>query len=380
MLLHFIHGIGGGGAESMLRSLVSRLDRRRWRVVVVAMRAANRPNEANELRQSCDAFYALEEDAFVSRAALTKLSAVLRREQPAVVQTWMHHADLVGGVVARLAGAQRVVWSIHCREITRAPGESAWKTWLLRNLLPLASRLVPSRIISCSQAALEDHARMGYPPDKMQWIPNGVDTERFIISTQARQQTRQRLGLADNDPALGFVGRFHEMKNLPLLLRAFQLLMMRAPQACLLMCGVRREDLDAECLSLVNAMPGSGRVVWLPFQDDPERFYPALDLFTLSSRTEACPMTILEAMACGVPCVTTHVGDCALLIGDTGATTAPDSASELAETWARWLALPGERRAAIGAAARLRVKERFSLEQAAAAYQHLYETMTPATA
>lgn len=379
-VLHFIHGIGGGGAESMLRNLARQTDRRRWRLVVVAMRAANRPAEAEELRQACDAFYALEEDSFLSRAALGKLWRLMRRERPAVVQTWMHHADLVGGVVARLAGVRRVVWSIHCREIARSPGESAWKAALLRRLLPLAARVMPSRIVSCSQAAIEDHARIGYPRARMEWIPNGIDTQRFQSSETARRETRERLGLEPESPVLGFVGRFHEMKNLPLLLRAFSLLARRLPEAALVMCGVREEDLDAECRALAAALPRPGRAHWLPFQNDPERLYPAFDVFTLSSRTEACPMTILEALACGVPCVTTDVGDCALLIEAAGQVTPPADAEALAGAWERLLRLAAPERRALAASARQRAVAHFTLEHAAAAYMRLYETLTPATA
>ncbi len=379
-VLHFIYGIGGGGAESMLRGLVRHLDRQRWRVVVVAMRAAGRPAEAAELLQSCDAFHALEETSFLSRSALRKLWRVLRQERPAVVQTWMHHADFVGGLVARLAGVPQVVWSIHCREITRAPGESAWKTALLRRLIPLAARVAPRCIVSCSQVALEDHARIGYPRAKMLWISNGIDTQRFRPSETARAETRQRLGLTENAPVLGFVGRFHEMKNLPLLLRAFALLTARLPAARLVLCGVREEDLDTECRSLAAALPEPERVVWLPFQSEPELFYPALDLFTLSSRTEACPMTVLEAMACGVPCVTTDVGDCALLTQDTGAATPPGDAAALCAAWEERLRLAPEARAAAGTAARQRVMEHFTLEQAAESYMRLYESLIPVAA
>ncbi len=379
VLLHFIHGIGGGGAESMLRALVSRLDRQRWRVVVVAMRAANRPAEAAELRQSCDTLYALEEDSFLSRSALGKLWRVLRVERPAVVQTWMHHADLIGGLMARLTGARRVVWSIHCREITHAPGESAWKTALLKRLLPWAAKVVPSRIVSCSQAALADHVAIGYPRARLQWIPNGIDSNRFRRSAQRRRETREKFGLSETAQVIGFVGRFHEMKNLPLLLRAMALLQERLPEVRLLMCGVRLEDLDAECRSLADDLPRPGQVLWLPFQSEPELFYPALDLFTLSSRTEACPMTVLEAMACGVPCVTTDVGDCALLTKGYGTVTPAGDASALAAAWSHWLTMPPQSRAQAGESARARVLEHFSLDRAADAYQRLYETLAPAT-
>jgi len=376
-VLHFIYAVGGGGAEAMMRSLASHLDRRHWRVVVVALQAKNWPEETARLREAVDVLHVLEETALLSGGTLKKLSRVIRTERPDVVQTWMHHADFTGGLVARFCGVRQVVWGIHCREITRAPGESALKAWLFARLMPLLARWVPGRIISCSQAAVEDHVTLGYPPSEMTWIPNGVDTSRFKPCAQARQEMRARLGLSDDAPLIGFVGRAHEMKNLPLLLRAFGLLNARLPEARLVLCGVRQEDLDQASRAESAALPHPEAVFWLPFQANPEQFYPGLDLFTLSSRTEACPMTILEAMACGLPCVTTDVGDCGALIGEAGAVVPAGDAQALADAWQAVLKRTPEERAALGEAARRRLVAEFSLERAAARYQELYETLIP---
>jgi glycosyltransferase involved in cell wall biosynthesis len=376
-VLHFIYGLGGGGAEAMMRSLVHGLDRRRWRVVVVAMQSEPWPEETEALRRAVDALHVLNETALLARPSLSKLRDIMHMERPVVVQTWMHHADFAGGLVARWSGVRQVVWGIHCREITRAPGESRLKAWLFARLMPLVTHWLPSRIVSCSQAALGDHLRMGYARDKMTWIPNGVDVQRFRPLRSARLDLRARLGVGDEVSLIGFVGRFHEMKNLPMLLRAFGLLSARNGLARLVLCGVIRKDLDDECRLLASTLPNPESVLWLPFQSDPENFYPGLDVFTLSSRTEACPMTILEAMACGVPCVTTDVGDCGELIGETGRVVPAGDASGLASAWGEVLGWGIEERERLGVACRARVAERFSLERAVERYQALYETLIP---
>jgi glycosyltransferase involved in cell wall biosynthesis len=374
-ILHFIYGVGGGGAEAMMRSLLRGLDRRRWRVVLVAMQAKAWPEESEELQRTVDAFHVLEETSLLSRSALGKLWDLMRIENPDVVQTWMHHADFTGGLVARMAGVKRVVWGIHCREITRAPRESKIKAWLFSQMMPLMSYWLPSRVVSCSQVALEDHLRIGYAKEKLTWIPNGVDIQRFNPTELRRKKMREQLGLKEDVFLIGFVGRFHEMKHLPLLLRAFGLLSARQPEACLILCGVKREDLDEECEMVVQRLPNTARILWLPFQSDPERFYPGLDVFTLSSRTEACPMTILEAMACGVTCVTTNVGDCGRLIGETGTVVAAGDEEALASAWGELFGMSRQERQEMGVACRARVIEMFSLERAAARYSDLYEDL-----
>jgi glycosyltransferase involved in cell wall biosynthesis len=376
-VLHFIYSISGGGAETMMRNLVRGLDRTQWRVVVVAMQAKAWPAAERELRQACDHLHVLDETALTAPRTLSKLNRILCAERPAVVQTWMHHADFVGGLVARWVGIRHIVWGIHCREITRSPDESPLKHRLLRWLLPLAARWLPSRIVSCSQVALEDHAKLGFPRSKMHWISNGIDTERFRPDPAARQRSREALGFTAETPLLGFVGRFHEMKNLPLLLQAFALLQARLPAAHLLLCGVEAPDLDAECRALAAALPHPRQLHFRSFQTDPEKLYPALDLFTLSSRTEACPMTILEAMACGVPCVTTQVGDCAALIGSTGLTVPTDDPATLCQAWSQLLTEAEPARTQRRLAARASACSHFTIARTVAAYSQLYAQLAP---
>ena len=98
-------------------------------------------------------------------------------------------------------------------------------------------------------------------------------------------------------------------------------------------------------------------------RQDPEAAYNGFDLATLtSSHREGFRNAIGEAMACGVPCVATDVGDSALIVGDTGLTVAPRDPAALADGWRRLLELPDEARADMGLRARQRICERFSVE------------------
>ena len=310
-VLHFIASIDGGGAEAMLRSLVTRTDHQRWRVIVVAVDARSWPGATAFLKEHCDAFYDLESPKFLNRQTTSGLCRILRAEKPDLVQTWMHHADLVGGVIAKLMGVRRVIWSIHCREIHRSPGDSELKSSLLKGALAIASRIVPDTIVSCSQAAIEDHRKRGYPTKRMRWIPNGIDILRFQPNAKAR--------------------------NLPII----------------------------------------EHVHFLPFRPDPESLYPAMDVFTLTSRTEACPMTVLEAMACGVPCVTSDTGDCGLLLDGRGELVAPGDNHGFQKAWTRMLKLSRGSDDTLAKCLRQRVIDHFSIPRAAAAYQDLYAELVP---
>ena len=376
-VLHFTPGIGGGGAEAMLVNLVEAMHHGPWRSVVVAVDGRPWPAQAARLRQVTRSFHDLESPALLRGPLLRRLRGIIRAEKPDVVQTWMHHADFVGGLSARLAGVRNITWGIHCREIHRNPGDSAEKMALFRTALSLLSRFVPRRIVSCSAAAIEDHAAVGYPRRKMHWIPNGVSTGTFSPHSDGGATARRELRLPAGVPLVGFAGRFHEMKQLDVFLRAAALLQSRMPQAHFVLCGGAAPDLDAAAQKALGKMPHRDQVHLLPFLSNMARFYPALSLFSLSSRTEACPMTLLEAMACGVPCAATDVGDCAALIGDARCVAPAGDAAALAQVWEKLLAPRTDDPATLRRLLRARVEERFSITRAARDYTALYASLLP---
>jgi glycosyltransferase involved in cell wall biosynthesis len=375
VVLHFAYSIGGGGAEAMLMNLAESLDPARFRSVVVTINAMPWPHQLKRLHEAGVTVHDLESTAYLNPHTLARLRAVLRLERPDIVQTWMHHADLVGGWAARLAGVRKVVWSIHCREIHRNPGESALKSALFRRALSLSSRFIPSRIISCSAAAIEDHAAIGYPNAKMRWIPNGINADRFVPDSDASLDTRSELKLPPNAPVVGYVGRFHEMKDLATFLRAAALLQTRMPDAHFVFCGGVEVELGDEERQLLAMLPKPHHLRFDSFRADPWRLYPAFGVFSLSSRTEACPMTVIEAMSCGVPCVTTDVGDCGRLLEGVGQVVPMRDPAALANAWEQTLRLGATAREDVAKLSRQRVLEHFTIAHAARQYAETYEQL-----
>lgn len=374
-VLHFIPGIGGGGAEAMLLNLTESMHGGDWRTVVVAVDARSRPAEAARLRRVTESFYDLQSPVLLKAQLLRRFTNILRAEKPDIVQTWMHHADLVGGLWARMAGVRNIVWAIHCREIHRNPGDGDWKMSAFRAALAACSRLVPRRIVSCSAAAIEDHAGRGYPQRKMLWIPNGVCPQKFAPRACHGAALRAELQIPDAVPVVGFAGRFHEMKKLDTFLRAAALLQRSIPDVRFILCGGSVDDLDSASRAAWEDLPHKDRVLFMPFRQDMERFYPALSLFSLSSRTEACPMTLLEAMACGVPCAATDAGDCAALLGHASLIAPPGDPAALACVWQKAL---GADASAIGRELRVRVLEHYTITRTASLYQSTYAGLIPA--
>ncbi|MES2594142.1 MAG: glycosyltransferase [Verrucomicrobiota bacterium] len=366
-IAHFIASPGGGGAEAMLRNLVAAMDHEHWRSVVIVMDGHSWPKEVAELRAAGAEVHDLAEGSYLRKDTLVKLVKLLRKIRPDVLQTWMHHADFIGGWCARLAGVKNVVWGIHCREIHRNPHDSELKMRVFKTLVGGSSQVVPARIISCSDAAMCDHVPMGYPKSRMVWVPNGIDTSRFVPDAEARTALRHALHIPENAPLVGFIGRFHEMKDLATWLRAAALLQARHPETHFWLCGGERHELGPCASAALSVMPHRTQVHFTGFRSDPQRAYPALDVFSLSSRTEACPMTLMEALSCGVPCVTTDVGDCARLLEGVGKVVPARDPDALARAWEEAILHPPAPEVLREAAV-----ERFDISTAARGYEKVY--------
>ena len=108
--------------------------------------------------------------------------------KPAIVHTWLYHADLLGGVAAKLAGVPHVVWHLHNSDLS--PERVRLMTRVVVRTCALLSHWIPDVIVSCSQAGVRTHTARGYAADRFLVVPNGVDTERFAPSPEARLGAR----------------------------------------------------------------------------------------------------------------------------------------------------------------------------------------------
>ncbi|HEX4301143.1 MAG TPA: glycosyltransferase, partial [Rhizomicrobium sp.] len=308
----------------------------------------------------------------VTAAGVAKLLRLIRRSRPDVVQTWMYHANLVGGVAARACGVRKVIWGL--RHTDLAPGSIGGSTRLVNRACAVLSGVVPSVIVACAQRAAEVHEAAGYDRRKLVVIPNGYDLSRFAPDGAAGLAVRAELGIPAGAPVLGLVARFNPQKNHAGLLEAVARLRSSHPDLQVILAG---RDCSADNSVLADMAARTGVPVHLigPRRDVPA-VMNALDLHVLASGSgEAFPNVVAEAMACGTPCVVTDVGDAARIVGDTG-WVAPVGDSIALEN--AILAALAERRdaAAWGRRkqdARARVASHFSLQRMVSAYAALWE-------
>lgn len=373
---HIITGLAPQGAETMLYRLTAHMDRSHFTNEVISLtnwheswpdwQPTRTRLEASGVRMRALSM----RRGVLSPSQLLRLVWWLRESQPQVVQTWMYHANLIGGIAARLAGHLPVVWGIHHTNLE--PGHNKRHTIWTAQLCARLSRAIPKGIVCCSETARQVHARLGYARRKMVVIPNGFDLSRFRPHAQARASFRQELGIPEEAPLIGVAARFHPLKGHRNFIEAAARLHAVFPDVHFVLCG---RDVDRENAQLMGWIhqAGLGDVCHLlGVREDMPRFFAAIDIATSPSVSEAFPNAIGEAMACGTPCVVTNVGDSAALVGDTGRVIPASNPSALAEAWRDLLTSGPAVREQLGALARTRVEKHFSLGSVVERYQETY--------
>ncbi len=301
-----------------------------------------------------------------------RLHAAIRRQDPHIVQTWMYHADLLGGVAARLAGVENVIWGIRTTDINATNSRS---TALVRTLCARLSRMIPKAIVCAADASRRSHIKIGYDAARMEVVPNGFDIRRLSATPQQRESMRAACGIGSTTTMIGSLGRFHSDKDQQNFVAAAGIVASAHHDVRFLMVGRGLDETNEQLCQWISATGHSERFMLLGERSDVPLCLAAMDIFCLSSRTEGFPNVVGEAMAMGVPCVVTDVGDAAMLVGMTGVVVASQDAAALARGLEAMLALSSIARAGRGVAARGRIVAEFSMERALERFTALYRRL-----
>lgn len=369
-IVHIINNLDAiGGAELALLRLLERRDRTRFTHEVVALLECDRL--APRLRAADVGVRALairRRDIGIATRAL----ALASEARPALYVGWMYYSNLTATLLGTLRNVP-VLWNVlhSLHDVARSgPGTR-------RSIF--ASEAVfgqPARIVYNSEDSARLHEARGWPRRSTQVIHTGVDATLFQPDAAHRARARAALGVPDDVLLVGRFGRHHHLKGYETLVRAFAGVRRDVP--CRLLLGGR--DLDATntaLVQLIESVGGADRITLIGERDDLPTLLPAFDLCVSSSHSESFPNVVTEAMAAGVPCVVTDVGDSALMVGDTGWVVRPDDVDDLRrglDTALGEIARgPAGYPGSFGAAARARTLERFTLASTVRAFEALFE-------
>lgn len=371
LVLHIISGLQDGGAEAILYRLCSN-DKANTHSVISLTGDGKYGSLLRDVGIDVQCLHITKNR--ISPLVLSRLYRMIKSYNPDVVQTWMYHADLLGGAVARFAGYKNVNWGIHTSTLDAK--HSKRTTILIAGLCAKLSWIVPKRIVCCAQKSRDVHEAMGYAPSKLRIVNNGYDLSKFFIDEDMGDRIRHELKLGAGVPLIGMVGRFDPQKDHFNLIQALAIVKQTCPEVRCLLIG---SGMNSENTALLRCMTENEVVketLLLNPRSDIPAIMNALDVHVLpSAYGEAFPNVLNEAMACGTPCVTTDVGDSALIVGDTGWVVQPKEPSALAaailvaiaektknpKKWANRKTM-----------ARRRVQENFSIETMVLRYQNVW--------
>ena len=370
-VLHVIAGLGIGGAEMALFRLVASSRGGDYSHAVVAL------TSGGAMQQRFDeAGIELVEFDF-KRAPISqffRLVALMRQRRPDIVQTWMYHADLLGGVAAWLTGNRNVIWGVHSTSV-RSGGTSGF-TRVVQRLCAWVSNYVPHTIVCVADASRRAHADAGYDIRRMVVVPNGFEISQLVATAEQRLMLRSQCGFGVDDVVIGSLGRFNLDKDPDNFVSAAAILASHQPQVRFLMVGKGLDTCNAELAAWIDRTGYRDRFVLLGERSDVPICLAAMDIFCLHSRTEAFPLVLGEAMAMGLPCVTTDVGDASLMIADAGVVVAKQDPRSLAQGLADVLRMTPAKRRDMGCRAKARVHAEFTMDRARKNFETIYQRIT----
>jgi glycosyltransferase involved in cell wall biosynthesis len=378
-VLHFTSSFGlSGGAEANLLRLVSHMDRDRFCNMIVTMTEGV---NFDLVRERLSAEFGVAVDSLRMRRgvpnplAVVRLSQIVSRFQPQIIETWMYHADLLGLLAGKWHGVPSIAWNLQCSSLD--PAGFSWMSKLVRRLLVSLSPF-PDVVMANSQAGLEFHRALGYKPRKWLYMPNSLDFDSFKPDDQAGDWLRSLLSLPSRTPLIGLVGRFHPVKDHETFIKAACILTRENPDLHFVLVGRDVEEGNSYINGLVRATAVADRFHLLGHRSDVNHITAGLDIACCSSLSEGSPNVVAEAMACGVACVSTDVGDSSLILQELGRVVPPGDPEAFAQACRETLAIPPSRRRELGVAARARAMESFSLSKVVTRYESLYEMLARA--
>jgi len=305
-LLHVIDHLGSGGAQETLLSLLKYPDCRRFHVEVATLYGQGHYWET--FRQLAVPVHSLSPHKYAP-LYLPKLFHLLKTGKFDLIHCHLTAANIIAKPLAAALGVP-LIFNYDQNDMYRMQQK-------MRLLLDRLANLITDHIVAVS-ASTRDFLvlREMVPAEKITVIYNGVDLERFQPATDAASRVtwRNKWGLPKDAPVVAGVGRLRLQKNFPLFLRVAKEVLKDLREVCFAIAGEGPERNNLE--RLARDLGIANRVYFLGYVSDMKELYAAIDLLLMTSHSEGTPLTVLEAMAMGVPVVAARVDGMAEVLED----------------------------------------------------------------
>src|SRR5579883_331194 len=370
-LMHVVRrGRAEGGMENGIVNVCNRLPAERYRVSICALDTEE--TFSNRIRRANTNFLAVPKNGRgIDWSLVVRLARIFRQNRVDLVHSHNWGTFLYAVIAAKLTGIP-IVHGEHGKNIGEVEGDSRPK----RVLKVVLAQLV-ERIVTVSQALAEEWIQYGIRREKVQCIPNGVDSDRFHPRAD-RERCRKEFGLPSNVFLAGGVGRLDELKNFRVFVGALGVLAKAIPDIHIALLGDGPER--PQLLRIAEELGIADRTHFLGYRSQSEVFMACLDLFVLPSKSEGMSNVVLEAMSTGLPIICADLPSHREVFEPEkeGVVLNYCEAESLAAKMAEMYRQP-EMRKRLGSAARARAVSQFSIGQMVSSYDLLYSRHTLST-
>lgn len=356
LMVHVITNFAGvGGAEMMLARLIQYTEDQYQHVIISLMKTS-------EVYQStldrCQAHYALGWNGLNTLGTIKKIRVLLKKLQPKTVQCWMYHANALTSLsVIGLAQKSNVVWGIH--HSLASPKDESISTKIALGLSKILSKQ-PSTIIYCAHSSKQQHVEFGFENAHQHVIANGVFLDKFHPNPHVNKLT-----------VMGFAGRYHTAKGYPYLFETMGLLKNENIIFKIAGAGASLDNPEVKALFEQYQLDPE-KLQFLDQISDMPTFYQSIDAFLMTSITEGFPNVLVEAMASGLPCISTDVGDAKYIVQDLGSIVPPRNAQALADAILAYADKSEADKQALKKATRERIEQNFSIATVSRQYMQVW--------
>ncbi len=316
-ILHIITNVNTGGAISLLRKVTSENIDNGIKHVIISLRKPSRNFEIANI----DKIYSLNIDnKLFFFTKLIYLIKIIKKENPYIIQTWMYHSDLIGGIAGKILGIRKIYWSI----LTYSTKGNKYSTQIIVRINAFLSHFIPEKIVFCASASQDIHKKIGYCKDKFVYIPIGFNKENFPISRNNQMKKKEFY--------IGCIARWDSDKDHENLFNALKILDMKNINYKCDLIGPMMVNENSELQSLINKTNvDKSKLNLKGFVKDLNKAYLNFDVCILPSETEAFPIVIGESMILGTPVIATDTGDIKKIIDQFGWIVPTKNPKELSE-------------------------------------------------
>ena len=306
--------------------------------------------------------------------ALYLLFRLVKLYNPEIIQTWMYHADLIGGIIGRLSGVKVIIWGIRNTDIYFGNGLSIL-TFFLSRVCSVLSYCIPTRIVCVATSAAISHKNIGYDLAKIVVIPNGVTIPDLSLKSIDKPSFCKHHNIPQDSILIGSICRYNYYKDIPFFLECASEVARLSDNYYFLLIGPGLDPTNSELTSLLSDFCLRDRFLLLGEQSDITAYCKLMTIFCLHSRSEGFPNVLVEAMSCSLPVVATDVGDVQYILPDHKFLVQHGDTQNYVKAMKYLLQQDSESLHSIGSTNNFYVASNFSIDHIITLYQDLYSSI-----